>query len=304
MTDARELNDALSSNYLLVDMQIRSWSGKRTDKNASREIITSKGAVKDSGAFTKKLLASASEELDAVHQHAGALRQFVYTRTLPWSSSAEGIKRGERILASAVSMNFLTDFKPYKQDYDNSVRGLVAVWDDRVAQAKTNLGGLANDDDYPPAHKLPEMFSVSIDLRPIPSIEDFGRLNIPVQLTDALAARYAATAERQVHNAMDNLRDRFIEELERIHVQLAKHGNGEKTRLYDTLVTNMQGLVAMARNMNVLNNPKLTELADRIEMKLLCHPVEVYRNDPAKAVIVAQDARTLATEAAIEDFWR
>lgn len=304
MTDVKELNEALSSNYLLVDLQIRSWSGKRTDKTASREIIVSKGAAKDSGAFTKKLLASASEELDVVHQHAGALRSFVYGRTLPWSSSSEGIKRGERILASATSMQFLTDFKPYKQDYDNAVRALVAVWDDRVTQAKTNLGQLANDDDYPVAGKLPEMFSVTIDLKPIPAIADFGRLNIPVQLTDALAARYASVAQRQVDNAMDDLRERFVDELERIHVQLAKHGNGEKTRLYDTLVTNMQGLVGMARSMNVRNNPRLTELADRIEMKLLCNPVEVYRNDPTKAAVVAADARTLATEAAIEDFWR
>lgn len=304
LQNSGELNDALSANFLLVDLQIRSWSGKVTDKGASGELIASKGATSDSGAFMKNLMASAGGELKEVHRLAGALRAFVYQRTLPWTSNAEGLKRGERLTSTADAMNFLQDFKPYKQDYDNAVRALVDAWDDRIASAQVNLGGLANAGDYPAKGQLPEMFSVTIELKPVPALGDFNRLNVPAVLTAALASRYEIVAKRQVANAMDELRDRFIVELERIHTQLGRHGNGEKTRLYDSLVTNMQGLVQMARNMNLTNNQKLIELADRIEMKLLHNPVEVYRNDPSKAVEVAQDAKALATEAAIEDFWR
>jgi hypothetical protein len=303
-TDPTELNSALSSNYLLCDLQIRSWSGKGTDKTASNEIITQKGATKDSGQFMKNLMASAGEELKEIHRHQAALRHFVYSQTLPWTSSSEGAKRGERLLASAAAMDFLQEAKPFKQDCDNAVRLLVGVWDERVQLAMTNLGGLANIGDYPGVSELPGMFSISIELRPIPAIGDFNRLNIPATLTGALAARYASTAQRQVTNAMDELKDRMIVELERIHTQLAKCGAGEKTRLYDSLVTNMQGLVQMARNMNLTNNARLAQLADRIEMKLLLNPVSVYREDPAKAVVVAENARQLAAEAAIEDFWK
>lgn len=304
MSDATELNDALASNYMLCDLQIRSWSGKRMDKNASEELITSKNATKDSGAFQKNLLASAGDELKAVHQMAASLRHFVYQRTLPWTSTSEGIKRGERLIASSVAMDFLTELKGPKREYDDAVVKLVAVWDLRVGQAMQNLGLLANSLDYPTAAEIPEMFSVRVDMRPIPTQGDFTRLNIPAQLAQGLAARHAQTAQVQVANAMGEMRDRMLTELERINTQMSKHANGEKTRLYESLITNMQGLVQMARNMNLTNNPKLAELADRIEMKLLQNPVEVYKQDPAKAAVMASHARELATDAAIEEFWK
>lgn len=301
---ANDLNDALASNYLLCDLQIRSWSGKRTDRTASDELLTAKNSTKDGGAFVKNLLASAGGELKIVHQMAASLRHFVYSRTLPWTSASEGAQRGERLIASAVAMDFLQELKGHKKEYDDAVRALVAVWDLRVGQAMQNLGLLANSTDYPTADTIPEMFSVRVDMRPIPTYADFTRLNIPVQLAQGLAARHAATAQVQVTNAMNEMRDRMLTELERINTQMSKHANGEKTRLYESLITNMQGLVQMARNMNLTGNPKLAELADRIEMKLLKHPVQVYKDDPAKAAALASDARVLATDAAIEEFWK
>lgn len=301
---ATELNEALASNYLLVDLQIRSWSGKRTDKAASDELLTAKNATRDGGAFVKKLLASADAELKCVHQMAASLRHFVYAKTLPWTSTTEGVKRGERLIASTMAMGFLQDMKGQKKEYDDAVRALVAVWDLRVGQAIQNLGLLANSVDYPTATEIPDMFSVRIDMRPIPAYSDFTRLNIPVQLAQGLAERHAQTAQIQVANAMNEMRDRMLVELERINVQMTKHATGEKTRLYESLITNMQGLVQMARNMNLTNNPKLAELADRIEMKLLKHPVSVYKEDPGKAAVLAADAKTLAVDAAIEELWK
>lgn len=303
MSNATELNDALASNYLLCDLQIRSWSGKRTDKEASAELLTSKNATKDGGHFIKNLLASAGEELKNVHQHGASLRHFVYSRTLPWSASAEGIKRGERLIASTLAMNFLQEFRGHKKEYDASVLQLVGVWDARVGQAMQSLGLLANSLDYPTSTKLPEMFSVRVDMRPIPAVGDFERLNIPATLAKALGERHAAVAQVQVSNAMNEMRDRMLAELERINSQMSKHANGEKTRLYDSLITNMQGLVQMARNMNLTNNPKLIELADRIEQKLLTRPVDAYREDRQAAKVVADSARELSIDAAMKEIW-
>ncbi len=303
MSEQIELQGSLQSNYMLIDIQIRSWSGKRTDATASRELLDAKQSTRDGGAFVKNLLASAGAELDLVHKRAAALRHFVYTRTLPWTSSADGAKRGERLIASASAMEFLQAMKAEKASYDEAVRGLVAVWDQRVAQAIHNLGQLGDINDYPVATALPEMFSVHVDMKPIPTLADFERLNIPVALAKGLGQLHEQAAQSRVKNAMDEMKDRMLAELERINTQMSKHANGEKTRLYDSLITNMQGLVQMARNMNLTNNPKLAELADRIELKLLAHPLEVYKNDPNKAAVLADDARELATVAATEEVW-
>jgi hypothetical protein len=301
--NTNDLRGSLQNNYLLVDLNIRSWSGKRTDKDASNELLDAKHSTRDGGAFVKNLLASARTELDAVHKEAAALRHFVYQRTLPWTSSADGAKRGERLIASAVTMEFLSDLKARKATHIEAVRALRAVWPARVAQAIANLGDLGNPDDYPSEDELPSLFSIHVGMRPIPMLADFERLNIPVQLAQGLGQLHEQAARQCVQTAMDDMKDRLLSELERINLQMTKVATGEKTRLYDSLIGNMKGLVQMARNMNLTGNQKLFELADRIEMKLLQHPVEVYKNDTSKAAVLAADAKAIALDATLEEFW-
>ena len=305
MADATSLNDALAANYLLVDLRARSWAGKRTDRTASNEVLASKHATSDGGAFVKNLLAGAKQELDEVHALTNAVRSFVYARTLAWSSSSDdGARRGERLLSSSEAMGFLVELNTLKKERDRAVLALQSVWAQRVAEAMRNLGGLANADDYPDASALPGMFSITVDIRPVPAVADFQRLNVPAELASALGQRAMDQAQVQVANALKEMQERFIEELTRVGTQMAKHGAGEKTRLYSTLITNLQGLVSMARNMNLNQNPKLAELADKIEAKLLQFPVEVYRADPERAKAVAAEAQALVAEANMEEVWQ
>lgn len=297
-----ELSNTLASNFMLVDMNLRSWSGKSTDRKASSELITSKGASADSGSFVKNLLASANAELKEVHTRGNAMRTFVYSNTLPWSAS-DGAKRGERLLATTKAIRFLGDLAAFKKEYDSAVLDLVSVWPNRVAQAMQNLGSLANPDDYPDANEIATLFSVAVDLKPIPAMGDFSRLNVPAELAVALGERHAAAAQVQVANAMNDLRDRFVEELHRIEKQMTKAAGGEKTRLYETLITNTQVLVDMAENMNLTNNPKLDELVQRIKSQVLSRPISAYKDNAPLANALAEDAKALALEAMNEEIW-
>lgn len=303
MARNEELANALASNFMLVDFQLRSWSGNRTDRTASKELIASKNAVRDSGAFHKKLLASADLELKAVHAEGNGMRLYVYDQTLPWSSASDGVKRGDRVLATTKALAFLGELNNRKKGHDNAVLKLASVWDQRVAEAMQNLGGLALSSDYPGAGEIAGLFSVSVDLKPIPAVSDFSRLNVPAELAAALQQRYANSASVQVANAMDDLRGRFIDELQRIAGQMDKVAAGEKTRLYDTLITNTQTLVDMAKHMNLTGNPRLDELVAKIEAKIICRPVEFYKGNAPLATVLASDAKELALEAQLEEIW-
>jgi molybdopterin converting factor small subunit len=304
MSDAAALNDSLASNYMLVDLQLRSWSGKSTDREVSSEVIHNKGATRDSGKFVKNLFAGADGELKAVNQMGNTIRAFVYAKTLPWSNNSDGAKRGERLIAATKSFEFLKELNEIKREYDLAVATLVSVYDARITEAKSNLQGMANDADYPSVDTVADRFAVSVDLRPVPTLQDFSRVNVPSALAEALGQRHMQLAEAQIANAMSDLKQRLLEQLQRMAVQLNKAGDGTKTRLYDSLVTNLQDLVSLARTMNVRNNQELSALADKIEVQLLQHPVEVYRVHPQKAATVAKAAQTLAVEAALEEIWK
>jgi hypothetical protein len=301
--DVNNLSDVLSANYMLVDMQLRSWSGKRTDREASDELIASKSATRDSGNFVKNLLASAGQELKEVHQMGNALRTFVYNNTLPWSSS-EGAKRGDRVLATVDSFRFLSELAGIKKEYDRAVIKLVTAWPQRVQEAMRNLGALADITDYPDASSLPQMFSVTVDLKPIPAVSDFSRLNVPAALANELGKRHQLLAQSQVENAMKDMQTRIIEELQRIHKQMTKVAAGEKTRLFDSLITNMQSLTGLAKSMNLTGNDKLQELVMKIESTIIHKPVAAYKDDQAAAAVLASTAQQLATEAAMQEVFQ
>jgi hypothetical protein len=303
MVDTAELNDALAGGYMLVDFSIQSWGGTKTDREASDEIIENRGATKDAGRFVKNLLASADVELKEVKNRAGAIGNFIYAKTLPWSSNKEGPRRGSRLLAATDSFQFLKDLNYVKQDYDQSVQKLVAVWDQRVSEAIANLKGLGNFNDYPNSADVAKLFSVSIELRPVPTVSDFSRINIPSPLASALGSRAAAQDQMKLSNALDDLKRKLLKELQRVATQLGKAGAGEKTKLFDSLVTNMQNMVAMLRTMNVTGNPALTELADKIEVQLLAQPVQVYRDSPERAALAADSAKQLALDASLASIW-
>lgn len=301
--DADQLNDALAANYLLVEVEVRSWSGTCTDRTASDELLAQKGASKDGGKFRKNLLASAGKELKEVHQAGNSLRHYVYNNTLPWSSAQAGAQRGSRLLAASLSMNFLSELKQLQKEHETAVAILASVWLLRVGEAMRALGTLADANDYPSASELSDLFSISVEFQPIPTVGDFSRVNVPAAIAGALAEQHTIKAQTQIDNAMANLRERICDELQRIHTMLGKHARGDKTRLYDSLVTNMQGLVQLARSMNVGNNPKLDELADKIESSLLKVPVDAYKEDPQRAGEASDSARALLNEAALEDVW-
>lgn len=304
MSDTNQLNDLLAANYLLVDIEVRSWSATTTDRDATAEVITNHQASKDSGEFKKHLMAGADAELKAVNTRAQSIRSFVYANTLPWSGNVTGSKRGPRLLCATKSIDFLRELNSVKQEYDTAVAALAGVFDQRKLQAMANLNTLAKVADYPDAAQIKDLFGVSVDLLPVPSQSDFGRINVPAALASALGERHAAAAQTHVEVAMNELKARLLKCVSTMATQLTKAGAGEKTRLHDSMATNLQNMVDLTRSMNVTGNPEINALADRIEQELLAQPVEVYRNDKTKAAEVAVKANNIAQAAAVEDIWK
>lgn len=299
MSENESLNDALAANYMLVRISFRAWGGERINHKITDEVVSAKHATSDAGKFRMKLLASADAELKAVKAQIVALRSFVYGRTLPWTLNDEGSKKGARLIATSDAIQFLADTNAMKKHYDEAVLALQNVWEERVEQAIVNLGEMGQTVDrgvYPAAVEIPDLFSVSIELHPMPAVTDFQRLTIPAPLAEALGQRLANQTKTQVNNAMTDLRDRLVEEVERMAVQLGKAGAGEKTKLYESMLTNTQALCSLARSMNLTGSERFNELVDKIEQDLLRYPIDILREDKATAAMVSESAKQVLGE--------
>ena len=299
----QDLNDMLAANFLAVTVSVKFWSGKVTDQEVSQEVISSKGASRNAGKFVKDLFVGADAELKEIARLQNSVRSIVYSRTAPLANNASGTQRGDRIVNALKSLELLREVKAPILDSKEAVQRLKAVYQLRVQEALSNLQALGNPSDYPTVDEIESRFGVTVDLAPLPKISDFSRVNVPAALAKGLGELYASQEKARVDNALADIKGRLLGELQRMASMLGKHGAGEKTRLYDSLVTNLQDLVSLVRSMNVYQNPELDKLADKIEGMLLQHPVEVYRNHPLQAAQVAKAAQGLAVEAALDAVW-
>lgn len=290
-----ELSDTLTNNYLLIDVNIRRYTGKRTDQEASTKVTTSSGAATNSAKVVKDLMAGARGELKAVASAQDNLRTYVYNHTLPWTSASEGRKTGARLLAVSDSLDFLARYKQLLTAYETALADFLSVYEVRKAQAMTNLGTLANPDDYPDVNSIASSFGITIDMVPCPAVSDFNRLAIPAEVATALGNRLAKQQETQVNNAMKDLGKRLVEELGRMATQLGKFGAGEKTKLYGSLITNMRGLVRLLKNSNFTDDNEITMLTERLD-ELVRYDIDVIKNNSTLAKEISIQADSIAAD--------
>jgi len=298
MTNNTDMAQALAGGYLLADTTIRKFSGFIKDKAASEEVTARAGATHNAAKVQKDLLAGARAELKEVGATQAAIRQFLYTQTLPWNSSSDGTGRGPRLLSAAKSIEFLKQFKVMHTAYVVALDSFLNVYGARRAQAMQNLGSLANPDDYPDLNDIASMFAVDLDLSPVPAPTDFDRLAVPAALSESLGNIIAKKQNQAMENAMNDLSDRIVVELKRMAVQLGKKAAGEKTQLYATLLTNMESLTSLLRSSNFANDTKLDELADRLG-ECTKHDIETLKAHPEVAGEVAKVAVQITSD--IED---
>jgi len=260
MTDST-LSDAMASNYMQADLTLRIWQATKSDRTVADELAASKGADKHALTVTKRLLEGNKELKECVAAY-GRVRTWFYSKTL-------SLGNGIYIVPVTVAMKFLAEFDKLKREADAARDDLLDQYDTAVSNAASRLGSMFDPSNYPSKGEVSSMFNAILDVRPVPATADYDRLAIPGKLASGLKEVYAKRAEAQADSAVKDLQEKLLVELNRVATQLGKVAKGEKTRLYQSLITNMQGLVDLARGLGAIDGGQLSSLADDIERKLL-----------------------------------
>lgn len=292
---SNEIAEALASNFVLIDLTVRKWSGKSVDRKATEDTLAANHSVSGAGKFIKTAMAGADKELRQCSADFDAVRTYLYQHSLPYSPSA-GMNKGPRLVSTVQSMDVLKGINDRVAVATASINELLNVYDARRLEAMSNLGRLANAGDYPTGDVLRTMFGIHVDVLPVPSTGDFSRTSIPADIAQALGQRMAKQQGAVMQAAITDLRKRVLTEVKRIATQLGKYGDGEKTRLYETLTSNIQGLVPLLIDSNVSGNTEIAELAQGIKEALCTHDIKAIKHSPALAAKIARKAETIAMD--------
>ena len=229
-------------------------------------MAVSHGTTTDAGRYNKSLLPM-NDLLDRVHKKTTHIREKFYKNTLPW-----GIE-GTMMLPTSNYLEFVTEFRKEKGEWEYIVRDFVDNYDSLKADAQRILGGLYVEADYPSARDIEQKFSIDMAIFPVPA-SDF-RVTIA---SDELT-RIQQDVERRVAQAQQTaVRDvwnRLFEKVKHMAEKLAD----PKAIFRDSMVENARETCALLTRLNFTDDPNLEAMRQEVEATLLKHP-EALRNDP------------------------
>ena len=286
-----ELADIITSNFLLVNVTVRQKAFRKIDRSATAQTLANNGAVDDAGDFQKNLFAGAKAELDALRKAGAKVRTMSYENTIPFCRGGVSLQTGDRMLPVAKSLDFMAKYNALEADFNAKRADFELVYEDRRDEALANLGGMANPLDYPDVSEIAGYFQVSLDMKPVPHAA-----NLPALPGDMLEEITAGMVQSQVdcmENALADTRRRLGEELTRVTTQLGKAANGEKTRLFKSLLGNMEVVVGLLEACNINNDPVLSEVCDGVRNEIL-HQGKVDIEDYKNSVSLSTDAAEAA----------
>ena len=269
----------LNDRALLVQLSVSQWTARKYDKKATQEVASSHGVQSAVGRYNKSLLPM-NDLLDRVHKKTTHVRTKFYENTLPW-----GIE-GTMMLPTSNYLQFMTDFRKEKSEWQYLVDQFVGNYDQLRLDAKRMLGSLYNDADYPDESDIARKFKMDMAIFPVPSTD------FRVSIASDELTRIQQDVERRVQEAqtvaMKEVWGRLYDRVKHMAEKLAD----PKAIFRDTMVENTKELCALLPRLNFMDDPNLEQLRLQVEGSLLKHP-EALRNDPDLRRDTAAEAKAI-----------
>lgn len=273
----------ITHKAMLAAVHISVWTATKHDRKVSREVADQNGARERAGRYNKQLLMGTSK-LEDLRSLAGQIRQHFYRVTLPWSDE------GLRLLPSHFLFELKAKMREFEREFNDGIESFLLVYPEYIREARSELGGLFREEDYPTAEKLRDKFSVNLDILPFPAGEDF-RVEMSAEEQTRMAREIDSNAKEKLAKGTEELWKR----LRQVVVHMVERLNEPESRFHTTLVTNIEELVSILPALNVDQDPDLDRFASQIRDRLCAHSAkELKKDDQLRSDTASQAAEIVA----------
>ena len=266
----------IQNRAMLARLSISQWTARKHDRTVSAEVEKAHSAH-DAGRYNKLLVNKAL--LDPISKLAGVIRQYHYAQTLPWNDG------GDRLLPSALFLDYTAEIRKFKAEYQALVRTLVAAYPAEVQAARNRLGTMYDPSDYPEAHELHSRFDIAVEFVPVPDAKDF-RVDVSDEAAEEIRNQITESVNARQTQAVKDCYRRVREVESKLYERLSI----EDAVFKDSLVGNARDLMTVLPALNITQDPELDALHHEISAMLVSP--QTLRNDPVarKATADAADA--------------
>lgn len=276
----------LNDRALLVQLNVSQWTARKYDKKATQQVADANATGAEAGRYNKSLLPM-NDYLKAVHQKTTEIRKKYYENTLPW-----GIE-GTQLLPTANYLNFMTDFRKEKREWDTLVSGFMLNYDRLRTKARGFLGALYNDDDYPTVGEVSHKFRIDMAVFPVPNAD------FRVSIASDELTRIQSDVELRVKEAgmvaMKEVWNRLFHHVEHIAERLA-----DPAAIFrDSMLESATETCDLLTRLNMLDDPDLERMRLEVSQKLTGHHPESLRNDPDLRRDTAAEAKKIMDQMSV-----
>lgn len=255
-----------TANLQLVRLEVSVFDPTRTDAPTTAGVIEDNGVKGGSATarVVKRLVPKA--EVLALAKLATETRAFIREHSTVWDEDGYRLVRANRL------DGLVEGFHTRKAAFDQMADDFVARWDEIRAKAKVNLNGLFRDEDYPPASKVREKFRMKLKAHNLPDVG--GLRGVCAAYDDLRAENETRIAEAIAAARLEPLRE-LADILKRVSDTLAV-----PDRIFrDTLINNLNDLLAREGDVNVTDDPQVSEAFAKARAKLSSYTPESLRKD-------------------------
>lgn len=256
----------LDQSAMLINLKISQWTARKLDKKTSAKVARDAGIAADRGSYYKTLVGG--DTIAAIKTKANEIRSYHYRMTLPWADD------GPRLLPAMAYFEYMQQMQEFGDQYHSLVREFVDEYPMAREEAKRLLGSLFDEADYPDTQSVAGKFDMDITVMPMPTSGDF-RVDLSEEEVERVRADITRRTEAVLAESMKEVYDRILKVTEAFVDRL-----GDEDKVFrNSLVENARSLHSLLPKFNLTNDPKLNELAERMEM--LCkHDPDELRKDP------------------------
>ena len=272
----------MSNKACLVATKVSGWGGEKSSKTLTDNLIQSEGMSRDAAKLVLNLVTP---------EFRASLKRF--------DSDINAVKNKWLFPTGATSLFVLPldakdSFKAAWEAADTArkdgVRAVLAdQYQSQIDLARDRLQSAFRESDYPSLDDIADKFSVKVSFLPFP---DSGQVEEEDLKAAVEEARREAT--HTAHKAAwDRLYGTCRDFVARLHNYHERTANGEKTKYHATIVESMKGLVESLDQMNMFDDPILTESLAVLKTMIAGVAPEMLKHDEAARLIAIKTAQSV-----------
>ena len=262
------MNQDITQHALLINLTISQWSGRKFDKQASTDVEAEADASAGRARVNKLLISK--EALLPTQQAAAALRNMVYTQTLPWGDN------GDRVLLAENFFDFSNGLRGLKDAFEAAADQLARDYYAEKERARFELNALFKESDYPAADDIRKKFGVKFAVRPLPSADDF-RVTLPADQLAEIRAEMEESLNATKEAAMRGVWESIGTMLCEVRNRMAE----PEPRFRRALIDNLVDLTDRLAILNIAGDRQLAELRSELRRCVTVYDAEDLRGDKA-----------------------